>query len=522
MKFTLENLPDDVSILHKMINDLSSKVLSLSTENDSLKSQLALLKNKQFGNSSEKLKKQIEDLEVRIEDNEESEKTPTEDDAAKDVADFNVPASTQASKEKRQPKRNSLPEHLPREDKIINPEPKCTECGGEEFRKIADDISEILEYVPSSLKVIRIIRPRCACVGCEKIIQAEVPEKVIAKGKVGPGFLARVLVNKYCDHLPLYRQSQIYAREGVDLSRSTMASWVGQCARLLDLLNAELRKYVFASEQIHGDDTPVRVLDPEVVGKTRTGRFWAYVRDGRPHGDASPPAVCYFYSPDRKGEHPRQHLQNFKGTLHADAYAGFDQIYAGDVKTINEAACWAHVRRKFHEVTVAVPNAGIATEAMEKIGALYAIEDEIRGLDPKDRLKKRKEQSVKIVDEFFLWLKKMLPTLPKTSQTAKAINYAMNLQQALRLFCTDGQIEIDNNAAERALRIVALGRKNWLFVGSDWGGKTAASIYSLTETAKLNGINPQEYLTKVLDVIASYNSQKLADLLPWNLIKKIK
>lgn len=521
MKNTLDKLPEDVAILHKMIGDLSSKNSSLTKTNSSLsqeisslKFQLKLLRRKQFGKTSEKQKEYADQLELWIEEKETANPSQTEE-----LEEASSAKQSKTEEAKNKPKRKPLPEHLPREDQILNPEPKCPECGGEEFRKIADDISETLEYKPASFKVIRHIRPRCVCVNCEKIVQADSPDKTIAKGKAGSGLLAHILIQKYCNHLPLYRQSEIYAREGVELSRSTMAGWAGRCARLLDPLINELKKSIFASSEIHGDDTPIRVLAPG-IGKTKTGRLWAYVRDGRPHDSDLPPAVCYFYSPDRKGERPAEHLKNFTGTLHADAYAGFDRLYAKDVNgvtSIIEAACWAHTRRKFFEITVGIPNAGIACEAVSKIDRLYEIERAVRGESPEVRLEHRQKHARAVVDEFFIWLKQQQKKLPKASDTVKAINYAMKLEQALSCYLKDGKIEIDNNAAERAMRCIALGRKNYLFAGSDDGGETAAAIYSLIETAKLNNLNPWQYLNKVLATIQNHNSQKLAELLPWNL-----
>lgn len=317
----------------------------------------------------------------------------------------------------------------------------------------------------------------------------------------------------------MYRQSQIYEREGIELSRSTMASWAGQCARLLQPLVVELRRSIFASGQIHGDDTPVKVLAPG-LGKTKTGRIWAYVRDGRPYGDITPPAVCYFYSADRKGERPNEHLQNFTGVLHADAYAGYNKLYISDKNpeaTITEAACWAPTRRKFYEITVTNDKANIAIGVLAEIGKMYKIEEEIKGLEPTQRLEQRQQKSKEIVQKLFMSIKKAYSELPKKSSTAKAIAYALNNQEALMRFLGDGKIEVDNNAAERAMRTIAVGRKNWLFAGSDNGGHTAASIYSLIETAKLNGLNPWQYLQKVLDTIQDYNSAKIAELLPWNI-----
>ncbi|MEY3106614.1 MAG: hypothetical protein RIT35_780 [Pseudomonadota bacterium] len=372
-------------------------------------------------------------------------------------------------------------------------------------------------------KVIQYVRPRCACKNCEKIVQGYAHSKGIDKGKAGTGLLAHILVQKYCNHLPMYRQSQMYEREGIELSRSTLASWAGSCARLLEPLINELKKQIFASSEIHGDDTTLKVLAP-TMGKTKTGRLWVYVRDGRPHGDTTPPAVCYFYSPDRKGERPREHLKDFKGILHADAYGGYDRVYLNkdDPKNhiptdITEAACWAHTRRKFYEVVVTNDKASIATEVLDKIAEIYQIESKIKGSDSGERLKVRRAESKILVEALFVSFKKYQTQLAKKSSTAMAIGYALNNQAALMRFLDDGKIEIDNNAAERAMRSIAVGRKNWLFAGSDAGGHTAANIYSLIETAKLNNINPWAYLKQVLDTIQDHSSSNLAALLPWNI-----
>ena len=312
---------------------LANAYQSLTNENQYLKEQLALLKAKRFGNSSEKLNKQIEELEHRIEDGETAEANDVQGDddgneyGEDEVSDQPTTESDLANKPaKQKPKRKPLPAHLPRTEIVIPAPTNCPSCNGTSFRKITDNITEVLEYVPASFIVMRYIRPRCACTNCEQIVQGYPPSNAIDKGKVGPGLLAHLLVQKYCNHLPFYRQVQIYEREGLELSRSSMASWAGQCVRLLEPLIAALKASVFESPEIHTDDTPVKVLAPG-LGKTKTGRIWVYLRDGRPHGDLTPPAVCYFYSPDRKGERPKQHLVGFKGTVHADAYSGYDKIY---------------------------------------------------------------------------------------------------------------------------------------------------------------------------------------------------
>lgn len=527
MILDLKNLPSDTKSLHQIISDLSTQVVNLSTEISylkekltSLKSQLTLLKKQKFGNSSEKLnldkleqeklEQEIANLELQIEEEEEktSRKIITDLKEKSESGDNN-------KKDKYKPKRLPLEDHLPREDKILNSDPVCNKCGSEDLRKIADDISETLDYVPSSFKVIRTIRPRCACRNCENIMQAQIPERAIAKGKAESGLLAHILVQKYCNHLPYYRQREIYKREeNIDLSRSTMASWAGQCSGLLNLIVSEIKKEVFSSTHIHGDDTSVKVLAPG-NGKTKTARLWVYTRNGNNHDSNIPPAICYFYSSNRKGENPRKHLEGYSGTFHADAYLGYDELYQnGD---ITEAACWAHTRRKFYEVTVASDKASIAIEIIIRIGSLYEIEEEIRGYPPNERLKNRQQRSKSLIDDLFKRLNSLKNKLPAKSPTNKAINYALNHQEALKRFLDDGKIEIDNNIAENAMRPIALGRKNWLFAGSDNGGEIAANIYTITETCKINNVNPHKYLKKVLSVIQGYKVKDLAELLPWKV-----
>jgi hypothetical protein len=362
--------------------------------------------------------------------------------------------------------------------------------------------------------VIRQVRPKLSCAHCERIVQAPAPSRPIARGLAGPGLLAHVLVSKYCDHLPLYRQSEIYARAGVELERSTLADWVGGTSELLDPLVVALRRYVMAAGKVHADDTPVPVLAPG-NGKTKTGRLWTYVRDDRPAGDTAAPAVWFAYSPDRKGEHPEQHLRTFRGALQADAYAGFNQLYKEDGR-IQEIACWAHVRRKFYDLQQAHTSL-IASEALERIAALYVIEKEIRGRPPDERQQIRTTRTRPLLQSLHECFEVSLTKLSRKSDTTAAIRYALGLWEALTRYCDDGRLEIDNNAAERALRVVALGRKNYLFAGSDTGGERAAAIYSLIGSAKLNGIDPEAYLREVLMRIADHPVNRIADLLPWNI-----
>src|SRR6266852_9482402 len=354
-------------------------IVSRDSEIEQLKLLIAKLRRMQFGRSSEKLDRQIEQLELRLE-------ALQLNDAEKVAA---LPEAIKSAEPVARPVRRPLPAHLPREVRTYLPKQEaCQDCGGE-LKHLGEDVSEMLEIEPARFKVIRQVRPKLACTCCDRIVQAEAPSRPIARGVAGPGLLARVLVSKYCDHLPLYRQSQIYARAGVELDRSTLAEWVGGSSRLLAPLVEALRRHVMAAAKLHADDTPVPVLAPG-LGKTKTGRLWTYVRDDRPAGNSTPAAVWFAYSPDRKGEHAQSHLSNFTGTLQADGYAGFGQIYAAG--HIQEAACWAHVRRKFYDLEVA-HKSPVASEALERIAALYAIEKEIRGRPPDERREVRNTRS---------------------------------------------------------------------------------------------------------------------------------
>jgi transposase len=460
----------------------------------------------QFGRKSEKLDRHIQQLELRLEDLEAAQTAPAP------LGNQSQPKAPSAS---RRPTRRPLPEHLPRETQTYEPEQKaCPECGGA-LRRLGEDVSELLEFVPARFKVIRIVRPKLSCTGCEHIVQAPAPSRPIDRGLAGPGLLAHVLVSKYSDHLPLYRQAEIYERSGLDLDRSTLADWVGESSRLLGPLVEALRRYVLAGRKLHADDTPVPVLAPG-TGKTKTGRLWTYVRDDRPAGDLSAPAVWFAYSPDRKGEHPQRHLRDFRGTLQADAFAGFNALYEDTRRGISEAACMAHVRRKFYDLEQAHASP-IAKEALRRIGELYAIESEIRGRAPDERRHVRQDRARPLLDSMQQWLQATFGKLPKKSAVASAISYALGRWAALLRYCDDGLLEIDNNAAERALRAVVLGRKNYLFAGSDSGGERAASIYSLIGTAKLNGLAPEVYLRNVLTRIADHPVNRIHELLPWNL-----
>lgn len=484
------------------VQKLEATVASRTHEIERLKLLIAKLQRMQFGRHSEKLGRQIEQLQLELEELQtaEAEQAPV------------APSGTEAPA-RRHPVRRPLPDHLPRDTQTHQPtEPACPDCGGV-WRQLGEDVSEVLEYVPARFRVIRHVRPKYACSCCDRMVQAPAPSRPLARSIAGQGLLAHVLVAKFCDHLPLYRQSQIYAREGVELDDSTLADWVGGSSRLLRPLVDALRQHVLSADKLHADDTPVPVLAPG-KGRTKSGRLWTYVRDDRPAADETPPAVWFSYSPDRKGEHPQTHLKDFTGILQADGYAGFGQLYG--TGRIREAACWAHVRRKFYDLHVARPSV-VTQTALEQIAALYAIEAAIRGSPPAERRAVRQARSRPRLLEFHRWLNDQLGKLSRKSETTAAIQYALNRWEALVRYTEDGRIEIDNNAAERALRGVALGRKNFLFLGSDAGGERAAAIYSLIGSAKLNGLDPEAYLRHVLGVIADYPVNQVADLLPWNL-----
>lgn len=494
------DLPDDVETLRSIVVAQASEIASRDLLIERMKLQLARLRRMHLGRSSERLQREIDQLELALE----------EAEAASAAA---RPAAAPSRSPSAKPARRPLPDHLPRDEVVHEPASGCTcpRCGSA-LRPMGEDVAECLEYVPASFRVIRHVRPKLSCRACEAIVQAPAPSMPIERGRPGPGLLAHVLVAKYADHLPLYRQSEIYAREGVDLCRSTLADWVGRSAALLQPLVDALGRHVMAGATLHADDTPVPVLAPG-AGRTKTGRLWTYVRDERGWAGEAAPAVLFRYTSDRRGEHPREHLGSFAGHLHADGYAGFDRLY-GD--RIDEVACWAHVRRKFFDIHAAT-GSGVAREALARIGALYGIEDEVRGLPPDARLVRRQARAGPLLDELKHWLEATLPKLSRRSDLAVACRYALSRWQALARYAGDGRLEIDNSAAERALRGVALGRKNWLFAGSDAGGHRAAAIYSLVETAKLGGRDPESYLRAVLARIADHPIRRVDELLPWNI-----
>jgi transposase len=510
------SLPDDLAAAHVMILveraarlEAEAVVSSARLEIERLKLLLAKARREQYGQSSERGAKLVDLLELQLA---ELEETVAEDEAAAELTAPPAPLEARA-RPGRKPARRPLPENLPRE-RIVYPAPcSCPKCGGP-VRKLGEDITEMIECVPRHWKVVEHVREKVSCRHCEAISQPPAPSHPIARGRAGPSLLALVLAAKYGQHLPLTRQSAIYAREGVEIDVSTLADWVGAATASLMPMVLEVRTHVFAAERLHGDDTTVPVLAKK---RTKIGRVWGYVRDDRPFGGPDPPAVAFFYSPDRGGEHPERHLAGFKGILQADAYAGFNRLYEPRRKPgpILEAACWAHARRKLFELA-ALSKAPIAAEAVRRIDELFTIEREINGKPAEERLAVREERAKPLVAGLEAWLRVQHERVSRKSETGKAIAYALNHWQALTRFLEDGRICISNNAAERALRGVALGRRNWTFAGSDRGGERAAAIYTLIETCKLNGVDPQAWLVDVLARMPDYPAKRITDLLPWN------
>ena len=498
-----QNLTEDAADLRVLLASREVEIIGFKAELRSrdfliekLKHQLAGLRRHQFGSRSEAL----DQLELTLEEAEIAR-------AAEPPVEQAAPVPPE---DKRQPKRRPLPDHLARNETVLSAGEACASCGGH-LKRLGEDVTEELEYVPGRFVVNRIVRPRMACSCCERIVQAPLPSRPIERGRPGPGLLAHVLVNKFADHLPLYRQSQIFAREGIDLDRSTLADWVGKSTALLEPLADAIGRHVLKGPAIFADDTPVKLLCPG-AGKTKTARLWAYGRDERPWASDIPPAAWYQFSPDRKGMRPSQHLAKYQGWMHADGYAGFEELYRSG--KVHEVACMAHIRRKFVDVHKAQGSA-IAEQAIKRIAELYAVEKEARGQPPDQRVRLRQDRAKPILDDLEQWLHAQLPKISGKTPLAGAIRYALTRIKRLRPYLDHGILELDNNTAERSMRAIAIGRKNWLFAGSQGGGKAAAIAYTLIETAKLNGVDPQAWLTDTLTRIADHKITRIDELLPW-------
>ncbi|MGN8119215.1 IS66 family transposase [Labrys sp. 22185] len=499
MLIDLDNLPSDVSLLHQLVREMAGVVESRDGEIERLQSIIKKLQRAQFGRRSERL--DADQLALALED------------LDSDIARIRESHPAAVRRPSDQPsRRKSLPDHLPREDVRIDIDSAvCTDCGGA-LHAIGESASEMLDWIPAQLRVIRTVRPKYACRTCETVAQAPAPERLIAGGTATPALIAHVLVSKYCDHTPLYRQSQIFARHGVELARSTLAGWVGGACWWLEALHERLCRNVFASGNLFADDTSIPVLDPG-RGRTKTGRLWVYAREQRAWSGPEPPAAVYLYAPDRRAERPVSHLQHFKGVLHVDGYAGFEQLTAkGEIML---AACWAHTRRNFYDVSQTT-GSPVADEALRRIGEIYAVEAQLRGQSPPHRLAARRRRSRPLVDQLHAWLGAQLKRISGRSTLADAIRYALSRWDELTRFLHDGRIELDTNPVERAIRPVKLGRKNHLFAGSDAGGERWAILCSLIETAKLNNVEPYAYLADILQrMVDGHPVNRLDELLPW-------
>ena len=534
MSFDANILPDNLEELKQLVltgrvdleasrEDLAAAKAGLMLKTlkvEKLKVHIARLQRMKFGPSSERVKREIEQLELRLEELETAE---AESEAASEAAqqsEGETPGKSGDRKSGRKPKepRRNFPAHLPQTTQVHEPDGTCPTCGGSNLRKVGEDSTKVLEYIPGRFAVVCHVRPVCSCRTCETMVQAPMPPLPIPRGMAGPGLLAHIAVSKFCDHLPLYRQAAIYQREGVELDRSMMANWLGHCAWLVRPFNEAIGNYVKAAPVIHADDTPVKMLAPG-AGKTKTARFWVYLFDGRPHASNAPPAVLYRYTPDRKGDHPQKELADFKGFLHADGYPGFDELYAAKgvaPPDVFEISCWSHARRKFFDVHKTTKSS-IAWQAIEHIGELFDIERTINGKPPGERLAVRQAEALPLLERFGPWLDERLTRISGKSELAKAIRYVRTRWQTFIRYTGDGRLEISNNAAERQIRPAAVGRKNWLFVGSEAGGDTAACFYTLIGSAKLNGLDPELYLRYLFEHAGEHPINRIDELLPWNI-----
>jgi len=499
-------LPDDIATLKTMLIAANKRASEHNAEVENLKLTIAKMRRDKFGASSERGAKLLDQLELQLA---ELEEAIAQDQVVAAIGEPQYADEIQ----KQKPARRPLPSHLPRERVVHAGSQNCPECSGH-LRKLGEDITETLEHVPASWKVIQHVREKFSCRKCERICQAPAPNHPIARGRAGPQLLAQVLFNKYRAHLPLNRQRDIYAADGVNLDTSTLADWVGACtATLMPLVDA-IEAHVLDAERIHIDDTTVPVL---AKGKCRTGRLWTYVRDDKPFGGGAAPAALFYYSPNRAAEHPEQHLATYSGICQADAYSGYNGLYVQHRQPgpIIEASCWAHGRRKFYDLAD-LRKAPLAIEAVRRIDELFAIEREINGKPPDERAAVRRERSKPLVDVLESWFKSERRKLSSKSPTARAIDYHLKRWPAFTCFLDDGRICMSNNAAERTVRGIAVGRRNWTFAGSDSGGRRAAAIYTLIETCKLNSIDARAWLADVLARIHDHPAKRIDDLLPWN------
>jgi len=532
-----ESLPTDLAAAHAIIlaeraARLEAEAVAASAKAEAanaraaealisyLKLEIEKLRRQIYGSRSERKARLLEQMELQLE---ELEATATEDELAAERAAAQI--QTVKSFQRKRPSRKPFPEHLPRERVVIPAPESCPCCGSSRLTKLDEDITETLEVIPRQWKVIQTVREKFSCRGCETITQPPAPFHVTPRGFAGPNLLAMILFEKFGQHQPLNRQSERYAREGVDLSLSTLADQVGACAAALQPLYGLIERHALAAERLHGDDTTVPIL---AKGQTVKGHIWTYVRDDRPFGGRAPPAALYYASRDRRQEHPTRHLQGFTGILQADAYSGYNELYDASRSQgpVTPALCWAHARRQFFELADIAANARagknaavispIALEAVKRIDALFDIERGINGQRADERLRVRKEQSAPLLTALEAWLREQRARLSNSSSVAKPIDYMLRRWDRFARFVDDGRICLTNNAAERALRGFALGRKSWLFAGSERGADRAAIMATLIMTAKLNDVDPQAWLADILARIASTPQGRLNELLPWD------
>lgn len=506
-----------------MVLALQGKVESLEGNERSfldlisqLRLTLARLRKQRFGSSSEKIDRQIEQLELALEHAQMAHPSQEPEEEQLSVPDLISETPDEGVKPTRGKPR--VRGDVERERVTLEPIDTCPECG-DELRLIGEDVSELVEFITARLKVIETARPKKSCRSCEKIVQVPAPTRPIARSSAGASLLSHILISKFDDQLPLYRQNEILDRLGIEVPRSTLSDWCGLSMKTLAPLTELIKREVMTSDRLHTDDTPVDVLGKHFKATSKSGkakkqgRIWTYVRDDRPFGGKAPPIAAYWFSADRTAENPVEHLKEFSGILQADAYAGYKQLY--ETGRIKEAACWAHWRRDFYDIFIATKS-DLAQHALGEIGKLYDIERKINGKPTVERRELRKKYSKPIAQAFRTWCEKQLTRIPGKSNLAKAIRYGLSRWHAFTLFLEDGRVAIDNNTAERAIKPVCMGRKNWLFAGSGAGGETLADAMTLIETAKLNGINPQDYLTDILDRINDHKINRLHELLPWN------
>ena len=525
MSITASSLPDDPAALKVMILQLQATLRAHDLLVQSLRMRIARLKRQAFGRGSEKIAREIEQLEFALESLQVAQAEvapPPEPESVGTAPVMPELAASDEAPEKAPRRRPRVSPDTPRERRELDPGEICPDCGGT-LRLVGEDVSQILDMITARLKLIEVARPKKSCRCCEKMVQCPAPTRPIPGSLAGPSLLAFILVAKYDDHLPLYRLNEIFARMGADIPNSTLAGWCGGAMRTLAPLVALIRAEVLACDLLHADDTPIRVLDRSKatgeLGKgVKEGRIWAYVRDQRPWAGSTPPGAVYRFAPDWKEEHVLNHLASARGILQADGYKGYAKLYEPEpdgTPRLREAACWAHLRRDFHDVWIS-NKSEIARAALDRIGKLYDIERDISGQPADVRHAARQKHSLPKVEAFVTWSEQQLLRIPGKGNLAKAFRYGLNRREAFSLFLTDGRVAIDNNPAERALRPIGIGRKNWLFAGADTGAETLARAMTIIETAKLNGLDPQAYLADILDRIHDHKINRLDELLPWN------